>query len=383
MQPEPQADNPVAKAVLVPIRWPVGGIKSYVRDLLNHPALSGYRFTVVLPDVPAANTLRSEVESSRVDWVFTADSLSALLFETSRRALSGKFNLIHAQGVTSALVSIPSGRMRGIPILLTAHEVFTKGQFRGRTGGIRRRVIEMLLRGCTAIHAVSLDAAENIFEYMPSLRRKRDFVRVIPHGIDAASFLSAPPRSMRAELELPESTFVFGFFGRFMAPKGFRVLVEAVGNLAKSNLARKFAVVCVGDGGYMTEDRADLEARGLGAFFRFLPPVPHLGSTIKGVDAVVMPSLWEASGLLAMEALVCGVPLIATDCVGLRETVSQSPARVARSGSAASLAECMAEEMQSSNRAAALNYVAAAVERFNANNCYEKLAALYRDCFRR
>jgi len=50
-------------------------------------------------------------------------------------------------------------------------------------------------------------------------------------------------------------------------------------------------------------------------------------------------SVWEASGLLAMEAMVCGVPLIATDCVGLRETVSRSPARVATSGNPESLAK--------------------------------------------
>ena len=383
MQPDPQANKSAARAVLVPIRWPVGGIKSYVRDLLNHPALSGYRFTVVLPDVPAAKSLRSEVQSNRVDWVFTADTLAALLLETSRQALSGHFSLIHAQGVTSALVSIPSGRVRRIPIVLTAHEVFTKGQFRGRLGGVRRRVIEILLRGCTAIHAVSLDAAENIFEYMPSLRRKQDFVRAIPHGIDIASFLSAQGRSLKAELEMPESEFLFGFFGRFMAPKGFRVLVDSVSILAKANLVRKFVVVCVGAGGYITEDRADLEARGLGAFFRFLPPVPHLASTIKGVDAVVMPSLWEASGLLAMEALVCGVPLIATDCVGLRETVSQSPARVATAGSAESLAKCMTMELENSSRAVAANYVPAAVAAFNADTSYAKLAALYEECMRK
>ena len=383
MPPDSQADTPVARAVLVPIRWPVGGIKSYVRDLLNHPALGGYRFTVVLPDVPAAKSLRSEVQSSRVDWVFTADTLAALLRETSRRALSGDFSLIHAQGVTSALVSIPSGRVRGIPIVLTAHEVFTKGQFRGRLGGVRRRVIEILLRGCAAIHAVSLDAAENIYEYMPSLRRKRGFVRAIPHGIDVASFMSAPGRSLKAELELPESEFLFGFFGRFMAPKGFRVLVDAVGILAKANLARRFVVVCVGSGGYINEDRSDLEARGLAAFFRFLPPVPHLGSTIKGVDAVVMPSLWEASGLLAMEAMVCGVPLIATDCVGLRETVSRSPARVATSGNPESLAKCMTMELENSSRVAAANYVPDAAAAFNADVSYGKLAALYEECMPR
>ncbi len=38
-----------------------------------------------------------------------------------------------------------------------------------------------------------------------------------------------------------------------------------------------------------------------------------------------MPSLWEACGLLAMEALVSGVPLIGTDCIGLREVIRDTP----------------------------------------------------------
>ncbi|MEO8017811.1 MAG: glycosyltransferase family 4 protein [Pseudomonadota bacterium] len=379
-QPERLRD---AKAVLVPIRWPVGGIKSYMRELLNHSSLRDYRFTVVLPDGPGTKSLQAEVRNDRVSWVITADSLASLLGATFRQALTEKFSLIHAQGVTSALVSVPAGLARRVPIILTAHEVFTKGQFSGRFGGMRRRVIAMLLGRCKAIHAVSFDAAQNIYEYMPSLRRKRDFVRVIPHGIDVNGFASAPSRPLREELQLPESEFVFGFFGRFMAPKGFRVLINAVEILAKSGQGKKFVVVCAGSGGFIEEDRIDLRARGLDAYFRFIAPVPHLAATIKGVGAVVMPSLWEASGLLAMEVLVCGVPLIATDCVGLRETVRGSPARVAQSGNAASLAECMTQELENSSSAAAANYVPDAIVAFNADASYGKLAALYEECRRK
>jgi glycosyltransferase involved in cell wall biosynthesis len=378
MQPDPAA----TKAVLVPIRWPVGGIKSYIRELLNHAALRDYRFTIVLPDGASTQSLRAEVRNERVSWVLTADSLASLFATTSRLALTGKYHLIHAQGVTSALVSVPAAFLRRIPIILTAHEVFTRGQFAGRLGGLRRGVIQMLLGRCKAIHAVSFDAAENIYEYMPGLRRKKDFVRVIPHGIDVASFASASRRPIKAELGLSESAFVFGFFGRFMAPKGFRVLINAVEILVKAHPERKFTVVCAGAGGFIQEDRSDLEARGLETWFRFLPPVPHLGATIKGVDAVVMPSLWEASGLLAMEVMVCGVPLIATDCVGLRETVRGGPARVATSGNAPSLAECMARELESPGRDAADRYVPAAIDAFNADKSYGKLAALYEECRR-
>ncbi|HUQ10642.1 MAG TPA: glycosyltransferase family 4 protein [Steroidobacteraceae bacterium] len=383
MQPDSSARSRYPKAVLVPIRWPVGGIKSYIRELLNHAAMRGYSFTVVLPDGASTQSLRAEVRNERVSWVLTADSLASLLATTSRLALTGKFSLIHAQGVTSALISVPAALARRIPMVLTAHEVFTQGQFSGRLGGLRRKVIELLLGRCKAIHAVSFDAAENIYEYMPGLRRKKDFVRVIPHGIDVHSFASAAPRSLKAELALPESGFVFGFFGRFMAPKGFRVLIDAVEMLVKARPDRKFVVVCAGSGGFIVEDRQNLEARGLDSWFRFVPPVPHLGATIKGVDAVVMPSLWEASGLLAMEVLVCGVPLIATDCVGLRETVRGSPARVARTRDAASLAECMAQELASPGPVAAARYVPDAIAAFNADQSYGKLASLYDECLRK
>ena len=40
----------------------------------------------------------------------------------------------------------------------------------------------------------------------------------------------------------------------------------------------------------------------------FLPFVTNIASTLKGLDVVVMPSLWEACPLLAMETLVAGIP---------------------------------------------------------------------------
>src|SRR6185437_15543213 len=115
-------------------------------------------------------------------------------------------------------------------------------------------------------------------------------------------------------------------FGRFMEQKGFRVLIDAVGILKRNGLSPARArVLAVGSGGYVREDRARIAAFGLEEFFTIWPYQRDIASILKGIHCLVMPSLWEASGILAMEAMVAGIPVIGSDCVGLRETLAESP----------------------------------------------------------
>jgi glycosyltransferase involved in cell wall biosynthesis len=75
--------------------------------------------------------------------------------------------------------------------------------------------------------------------------------------------------------------------------------------------------------------------------FTFLPFQQDVKAIYHDVDVVVMPSIWEASGLLAMEAMCSGTPLIASDCIGLRETVADTPAIVFPSQNVVALAEAI------------------------------------------
>ena len=58
-----------------------------------------------------------------------------------------------------------------------------------------------------------------------------------------------------------------------------------------------------------------------------------------------MPSLWESSGLLGMESLVAGVPIIGANCIGLREVLDNSPAKMVPPMDSATLAKAIAEEI--------------------------------------
>jgi glycosyltransferase involved in cell wall biosynthesis len=91
----------------------------------------------------------------------------------------------------------------------------------------------------------------------------------------------------------------------------------------------------------------------------------------------VMPSLWEASGLLAMEAMVAGVPVIGTDCLGLRETLADTPAIRVPPNDARQLSQALGAFIAQPRPGAARQFRVEAARRFSAHRAFAKLHDLY------
>jgi len=89
-----------------------------------------------------------------------------------------------------------------------------------------------------------------------------------------------------------------------------------------------------------------------------------------------MPSLWEACGLLAMEAMVSGVPLVGTNCIGLREVLKETPCRMVPLGDSSALAEAIAIEMENPSKLIAQEFSRVASERFDAKVHSDKIEEL-------
>lgn len=356
--------------ILLVVRYPVGGIRTFFRYVYKNFDAKKYHFTLVAPDLPETRMLLEDLKGLDLSYEPTEkDVTNRTLFRIASRLIrNGSFDLVHSHGYTAGVCSIVGALWTRTPHILTCHEVLTDGQFVGLLGVVKKVVLGIILLMIDCIHCVSHDARANLLASLPILKLFKRNVIVIHNGIEVSRFLYAETRDLRRELELPPSTFLIGFLGRFMSPKGFKYLVAALGEIVKKrDLPRLPVLLCFGEDGFMREERDEVKKLGLAEAVYFLPFVGDVGPTLKGLDVIAIPSLWEACPLLPMEAMVAGIPVIGTDCVGLREVLRDTPATVVSTRDSVGLAAALVMEMKTPTKAKTSNFSLKAAARFNVN----------------
>ena len=99
-----------------------------------------------------------------------------------------------------------------------------------------------------------------------------------------------------------------------------------------------------------------------------------------GCDAILMPSIWEAWPLLAAEVFCCGVPIIASDCIGLREASEDTPALVIPTHDVKALEKTMVKVMtDGAYRSKAMAFREEAVKRFDVGRTAVEMLRLFRE----
>jgi len=136
-------------------------------------------------------------------------------------------------------------------------------------------------------------------------------VGIWSRGVDRAVF--APERrdlGFRRSLGIGDDELVVGFLGRLVLEKGLGDFADTVARLRGEGLA--FRVLVIGDGparGWFAERLRDA------AFAGFLHG-EELGRALASADVLLNPSATEAFGNVSLEAMACGVPVVAADAPG-------------------------------------------------------------------
>jgi glycosyltransferase involved in cell wall biosynthesis len=364
--------------ILIAARWPVGGIRTYLRYIFRYDVLADQRYVVLAPDAAGLDVALADFAAERVERMTPGQSNAAMFREGVRAARQRQPALIHSHGFTSALLLAPIARLARIPHLVTTHDVLFPAQFAGVKGWIKRLAVAAALRSADHVMAVGEEALTNLRSFFPALDTDTKST-AIRNGIEPSLFAGEQRRPLRQELSLAPGTTLLGFFGRFMAQKGFTYLVEAVARLRREG--HDVQVACFGWGGFIREEQQALRERGLSEFFHFLAQTDDMVAALRGVDAVVIPSRWEACPLLPMEALVAGAPVITSDCIGMTEVVADTPALVFPTGDADALSQCIARIVArpEAYRDQAEAFRADASKRFDGARSAASLASLYAD----
>lgn len=364
--------------ILLVVRWPVGGIRTFLRYVYRNLQRDQYQFSLIAPHVPELEVLLAEdLGELGISYIPCQDNNRDFLKIVIKTAWKNEFDLVHSHGFTAGVCCSLVAKLRGIPHIMTSHDVITDRQVAGTKGFMYRMLLEASLRLVDRIQSVSHDAQANLIQYLPGLNKHREKLVTIRNGIEVMRFEGDNSRDFRNELNLNDSVYLIGFLGRFMSQKGFSYLIEAMDILRKEwGRERRAVVLAFGDGGFIREDSARIRAMGLEKYFYFMPFVGNVAPVLKGLDIVVMPSLWEACGLLAMEALVSGTPLIGTNCIGLREVLEGTPATMVGVGDARGLADAIRSRIDNPKRDTAEAFVETAKGMFDVRKsayAFEKL----------
>jgi glycogen synthase len=233
----------------------------------------------------------------------------------------GSFDIVHAHDWLVLPASAETKNFFGCTMISTLHSLEYK-----RAGGVNSPeglMIESFEWWLTYESSrVIVSSYSMKGDTMAKYRVPDEKIWVIPIGIDPTKFLVARPNrdQVRERFGITGSNKLVLFVGRLTHQKGCEYLIRAIPSAAKYHDAK---LVIVGDG-YM---RGELEyvAQTTGEAWRirftgFIPDT-EVVDLMLSADVMVIPSVYEPFGVVALEAMAAKVPIVASDVDGLAEIV--------------------------------------------------------------
>jgi glycosyltransferase involved in cell wall biosynthesis len=207
---------------------------------------------------------------------------------------------VNATDQGDGLTGLLAGRLAGIPTVLNVRNAIPS---RSRS---RERVSAWFVRRAD----VALAPSEFVASYLRGLGAQ---TAVVVNGVPAPHL----KQDARAELGLQEEAVVVGGIGRLHRQKGWDVLCEAAEKVRQERPDIVFVVV--GDG----EERTRLASISSCKNVRFIGYRRSASSLLSAFDILAVPSRYESFGRAAVEAMLAGVPVVASAVQALPEVLDR------------------------------------------------------------
>lgn len=278
-----------------------GGMETHLRDLCERQ-LSEMDVRVVVASSDSRTSMEETVTGVRVRREGTLLKLGAspLCPGLVRQIRESRADIVHLHfpnptAILAYLASNHSGR-----VVVTYHSDIVRQKLMARAFG---PVLYHFLRRCSAIIATSPDYVES----SPVLRRFRQLCRVIPLGIATEKFERVDADAVRRIREQHGPRIVLGV-GRLIYYKGFEHLVRAMREV-------EGRLLIIGEGPLKVELERERDA--LGPHRErvvFLGEVADAVSYFQAADVFALASVArsEAFGIVQLEAMACGLPVVNT-----------------------------------------------------------------------
>lgn len=316
-----------------------GGMNVYIRELSKQLAARGHSVDVFtrgtqLKEEPIGPGARLVSISAGPAHELLKNELAAHIGEfadgvagfAAKEGLA--YDVIHAHYWMSGLAGKKLKAAWGVPMVLMFH---TLGLVKNRITAIGERESDERIHG----ERKALAAADLVIAATPAEQADlqwlyevhSDHICVISPGVDLGRFHPGDKQAARSALTLPPDESLLLFVGRIEALKGIDTLIRAA-HLLMSQGERKFRVKIIGGdieeelemlGSEMQRLRSLARELGVQDWIEFAGSrtQDELPQWYAAADIVVMPSYSESFGMVALEAMASGRPVVASRVGGL------------------------------------------------------------------
>lgn len=312
-----------------PFRPNIGGVETHLDDLIEVGVENGWKFEVLTYQPLVTKVYGRTIEKGkgyrviRIPWirlnlflklekypVLEFLYLFPILFVFGFLFLifnNSKINVIHAQGLVAGAAGVLLGKVFQKKVIISTHSIYNFPK-----KGLYPFFVRLLLNNCNYILTLSNQSKQE----MLSLRISEEKVSVFTYWINQEIFKPVDEVRARKILKL-KNGFICLFIGRLVSGKGLEELLETAKN------TKDIFFLIVGDG--------PLESKVTN--FLSLPNIKYAGKVdnkklpiyYSAADILIVPSTHEEGyGRVILEALSCGLPIVASNRGGIKEAINSS-----------------------------------------------------------
>ncbi len=218
-------------------------------------------------------------------------------------------DIIHFQEYDASIPAFIYAKREKIPLVITEHY---SGFVKNSLSFFARFIAKIIFRRATIILPVSNYLENYLCRYAPNVR-----FEVINNVVDVSLFKPVPVK-VKGKDEAKEIITV----ARLVESKGIEYLIKAL-NILK-NTREDFILNIIGDGDLRDKLVNMVTEFGLVKFVKFYGTLPksEVAEYMSKSDFFVLPSIFETFGVVIIEAMACGKPVVATNVGGPKETVT-------------------------------------------------------------
>ncbi|MDI6780493.1 MAG: glycosyltransferase [bacterium] len=295
-----------------------GGLENGVVNIVN--GMDMECFNPMICCLKSGGILKERVKSSIE--VIEVDKKGkqelGVLFRLKKIFKDRDVHVVHTHNWGTCCEGVIGARLASVPVPVVIHQ--EHGTFVDSVGSKKRRIWgeRIVLRYADQVMTLSEDLKEKMIKILGIPGEK---IKVILNGVDIEkfSFLAEKRTRKRQELGIAEDRLVVGTVGRLEAVKNQRMLIQAMPELLK-----KFPdvmTVIIGDGILKAELINMAKELGLSEHILFPGVRNDVAEILSAMDLFIISSLTEGICNAILEAMSCGLPVIATDVGGNPEIV--------------------------------------------------------------